>query len=90
MKESRQHDVEWKNRDTNEYIIHDSIYIKLKKKNKNLLILEAKIMVISREEKEGIDKEQGTGKLSEYWWWSIFYMGGDHMVISTFLAFTKV
>lgn len=32
MEDAHQCDVEWKKLDTNEYILHDSIYIKLKTK----------------------------------------------------------
>lgn len=86
----------------NEYILHDSIYIKLKKK-KNPMVLEVKTMVTSGEEEVGNDEDQGTREAfrvleSLYFVFclaggnmtlSTFLSGGD-MSLSTFLYFTKV
>lgn len=63
--------MEWKKPHTNEYILHDSIYLKLKKKKP----LWLKIMVTSREKEVSNDKEQGMGMLSQYWICSIFPRG---------------
>lgn len=57
MEEFDQYDVEWKNPDTNEYILHGSIYINLKK---TPVVLEVRIMVTSGEEEVGNDEDQGT------------------------------
>ena len=94
MEEFDQYDVKWKNSDTNEYILHGSIYINLKK---TPVVLEVKIMVTSGEEEVGNDEDQGIKEafrvlvsLSFFflgWWFASWFV---HFLILRLGIFFKI
>ena len=89
MEEFHQYNVEWKNPDTNEYILHGSIYIKLKK---TPVVLKVKILVTSGEKEVGNDEDHGTKEAFRVLVsLSFFYLAGGLLTgLSTFSYFTYI
>ena len=97
MEEFHQYNVEWKDPDTNEYILHGSIYIKLKK---TPVVLKVKIMVTSGEKEVGNDEDQGMKEafrvlvsLSSFllgWWVAYWFVHFLILHLGIFLKITTI